>query len=155
VCFFYSEKLGGAAIFRWGFSVRGGPLDKWQGGGKAKIKITQGKRKKKNSCTKKFWRKRLFNKENYKFFVYKLAWEFQYELLHFATNLPISERSSESVRFMKSSVTWFTSTADTWSQNVVEKNSNQILIFPIGWHFSDRFWTLQKICGSGFISWKK
>jgi hypothetical protein len=32
-----------------------------------------------------------------KFFVYKLAWEFQYELLHLATNLPISEWSSESV----------------------------------------------------------
>jgi hypothetical protein len=41
---------------------------------------------------KKKFVQRLFDREKYiKFFVYKLALEFQYELLHFATNLPISE----------------------------------------------------------------
>jgi hypothetical protein len=47
------------------------------GGGKAKIKTTQGKRKEKKLVHQKILKKkivqRLFNRENYKFFVYKLA----------------------------------------------------------------------------------
>jgi hypothetical protein len=112
-------------------------------------------------CTKKFWRKNLCRD----FSVGKIiSFLFTNWLENFNMNFCILQQTCQFQNevqkvfvksFMKSSVTWFTSTADTWSQNVVEKNSNQILIFPIGWHFSDQFWTLQKICGSGFISWKK
>jgi hypothetical protein len=38
----------------------------------------------------------------------------------------------------KSILISFTGTADTWSQNEVEKTSNQILTFPIVRHFSDQ-----------------
>jgi hypothetical protein len=38
-------------------SVRGGPLEKSDRGGGAKIKIARGKQKEKNSCTKKVWKK--------------------------------------------------------------------------------------------------
>jgi hypothetical protein len=47
------------------------------GGGKAKIKSTQGKQKEKKLVHQKLLKKkfvqRLFNRENYKFFFYKLA----------------------------------------------------------------------------------
>ena len=40
---------------------------------------------------------------------------------------------------LKAYLTCFIGTADAWSQNEVEKNSNQILMFPIHQHFSDHF----------------
>jgi hypothetical protein len=47
------------------------------GGGKAKIKITQGKQKEKKLVHQNILKnksvQRLFNRENYKFLVYKLA----------------------------------------------------------------------------------
>jgi hypothetical protein len=61
--------------------------------------------------------------------------------MNFATNLPISERSSESVRqkFYEIICNLITSTADAWSQNVVEKNFQLVGIFLINFEHYKKY----------------